>query len=132
MLNSTIYPRRKVTAPIDDEMVTKQSHKKECDIHNILSQYQKTGIINHINAHEPEYTDLPAALDYQEAIEMVRTAQESFGDLPSVVRERFKNDPFNLLAALGDPAMRDELEELGIIRAPEPAPPAPQPAPPAA
>ena len=119
MFSSPLHPRLRVFAPHSDEQITKQSHKKECDIHNILSQYQKTGIITHLSGREPAYADLPAAVDYQEAIEMVRDAQESFADLPSAVRERFKNDPFELLAALGDPKNRDELTSLGIL---QPAP----------
>lgn len=127
----SIHPRKRVFAPHSDEVMTKQSSKKECDIHEILKQYQKTGIITHIQSRQAEFQDLPAAMDYQEAIEVVRAAQEGFAELPSKVRERFANDPFNLLAALNDPKMRDELVELGILNAPRsPAPPpAPPPAP---
>lgn len=124
----SIYPRKQVLALHSSEMITKQSSKNECDIHNILKQYQKTGMIAHIASREPYYADLPNAMDYQEAIELVRTAQESFEDLPAKVRERFDNDPFNLLAALHDPANRAELEELGIV-SPSAAPAAPVPAP---
>jgi len=113
-------PRNRVLALHEDEMVTKQSHKKECDIHEILKQYQKTGIINHINSREGAFTDLPEALDYQAALELVRDAQEGFSELPSLVRERFNNDPYELLAAIGNPELRPELVELGIINAPAP------------
>lgn len=125
---TSIHPRNRVFAMHSDKLSTKQAHKKECDIHEILKQYQKTGIINHIQSRQAEFADLPAAMDYQEAIEIVRTAQEGFSELPSKVRERFANDPFNLLAALNDPGMRDELVELGILNAPAAAP-APQAAP---
>lgn len=122
-------PRNKVIAMHSDEIITKQSHKNECDIHQILKQYQKTGIITHISQSEAVYGDLPDAIDYQMAIEMVRQAQEGFMDLPSVVREEFGNDPYQLLAAIGDTSMRPRLEELGILEpsAPPPAP-APEPA----
>lgn len=110
-----------------DELITKQSHKDECDIHKILKQFKKTGIITHINTRQALYQDLPASMDYQEAIEMVRDAQSAFMELPALVREQFKNDPYQLLAALGDPARRAELEELGIVSKPPQA--APQAAP---
>lgn len=115
MFSSPYHPRNRVIADHSDEMMTKQSHKKECDIHNILSQYKKTGIINHIAGREPVYAHLPEAMDYQQAIEIVREAQESFSELPATVRERFGNDPFNLLSAIGDPANRQELVDLGIL-----------------
>lgn len=112
--------RNKVTLDTGDVMMTKQSHKAECDIHNILKQYKKTGVINHITNRSALYADLPDVMDYQEAIEMVRTAQDGFGDLPAVVRDRFNNDPFFFLQALGDPSRRAEMVELGLIVAPKP------------
>ena len=33
----------------DEKSLTKQMHKKECDINNILAKYQKTGAITHLN-----------------------------------------------------------------------------------
>lgn len=116
--SSTVYPRRRVSIDCGENLITKQAHKDECDIHKILKQYKKTGIITHITQRQALYADLPSSMDYQEAIETMRTAQESFSELPSSVRERFGNDPFNLLAALGDPNMKAELQELGILTAP--------------
>jgi len=123
----SIYPRNKVTALSSSDMMTVQSAKKECDIHNILKQYKKTGMISHVSAELPAFKDLPDNIDYQQALEIVREAENSFADLPAKVRDYFDNNPSKLLASLGDPAQRPILEDLGVL---VPAPgtgPIPQP-----
>jgi len=51
-------------------------------------------------------------------------ADAAFASLPSVVRAHFENNPALLLAALGDPAQKEKLTELGILRKPDqPQPP---------
>lgn len=120
--------RIRVYAPETGEIVTKQSHRAECDINNILSQYKKTGVISHIMSRQGEYLDLPSSPDYQSALNLVLEAQEAFAHLPAVVRDRFNNDPKRLLAALGDPAFTAELQDLGILSRPAPAASAAAPA----
>lgn len=106
------------------ELITKQEFKDECDINNILEQYKKTGIINHIMQSQPSYLDLPSDLDYQTSLNTMEHASTAFATLPSAVRRYFDNDPARLLSALTDPAMRITLEELGILQGPaSPQPP---------
>jgi len=119
MLNSS--SRRRTPAPSGGPLVTKQSHKAECDINNILSQFKKTGVINHISQLKPEYSELPDNIDYQSALNIQIQADEAFLQLPSVVRRYFNNDPAMLLAALNDPDQHDKLVEYGILN-PKPAP----------
>lgn len=109
-------PHKRLTINTGDVQVTKQSHKAECDINNILSQYKKTGIINHISSNQPKYIDLPDALDYQTSLNTIMQAQDSFASLPAVVRDRFNNDPANFLAAFTDPAQHDYLREHGFLK----------------
>lgn len=113
----------RVTLDCGTEEITKQGHKDECDIHKILNQYKRTGILTHITTRQALYADLPDCSDYQSSINTVLEGQEAFATLPASVRDRFKNDPANFLAAIGDPSMRAELEELGVFkkRAPEPS-----------
>lgn len=117
--------RRRVSISFANaEDMTKQSHKQECDINNILSQYKRTGIIQHITQQQPIYTDLPPSFDYQEALHISMKAQDAFATLPSAVRRYFANDPTQLLMALGNPDMKDILIELGIVAKPDtPQPP---------
>lgn len=124
-LCSFYVPNRiRVSLDCGTELVTKQEFKDECDINTILTQYKRTGIIQHIMAQPPVYGDLPEPQDYQTSLEMFRHAGEAFDALPAVVRRYFQNDPRQLLDALADPAMRPQLEELGILRGPSnPQPP---------
>ncbi len=108
--------RHRVSLDCGSVEVTKQSHKQECDIHTILRQYQKTGIITHLSNVPAVYADLPAVADYQEALNTLNAAEAAFADLPSSIRESFHNDPERLLAALNDPAQADKLRELGVLK----------------
>lgn len=98
-----------------DELVTKQSHKDECDIHNILKQYKQTGIITHVQQARPSYTDLPDDIDYQTSLNTILAAEEAFAALPSSVRDHFQNDPGRFLAAFSDEKQSDKLREFGLI-----------------
>lgn len=111
----------RVCPQFSGELITKQSHKAECDINTILKQYQKTGILTHISKASANYQDLPSDLDYQHALNIVIEAEQAFSELPAKIRDRFKNDPKALLAALNNPAMRAELQELGVLN-PDPTP----------
>lgn len=110
--------------PVGD-LVTKQSHKAECDIHNILRQYQRTGIINHVQAARPTYQDLPSDVDFQQALHTMMAAEEAFAGLPARVRAHFSNDPAAFLAAFSDPDQVETLRGFGLVN-PKPAdPPSP-------
>lgn len=115
--------RRSVSLDCGDVEVTKQYYKDECDIHKILSQFQKTGIINHISQNQPRYLDLPESIDYQTSLDIVREAGEAFMTLSSGVRERYGNDPYRFLSALADPAQREYLESVGVFAPKKPAAP---------
>jgi phage internal scaffolding protein len=120
-------PRERVYAPHSDELITKQSMKAECDIHNILSQYKQTGIIKHIQQYQPRYEDLPDAIDFQQSMNTIIQAEEAFSTLPATVRDRFGNDPQTFLEALSDASQTEELRRLGILKpAPVPRPADPQ------
>lgn len=106
---------------------TKQSFKDECDINNIMRKYQKTGLVEAVNKHQARYGDVPA-MDFREAVENLRLADEMFMDMPSNVRKRFDNDPGEFLAFVQDPANRDEAIELGLIIPPVADPSAAVPA----
>lgn len=119
-------PHERVILDCGDELVTKQSHKAECDINTILAQYAKTGIINHISNSEPQYLDLPSSVDFQESLALVQEASDAFASLPSGVRDRYANDPGRFLSALSDPGQRDFLREAGVLKPAIEAPPAPK------
>ena len=101
--------------------LTKQSFVEECDYNRILANASLTGSIHHVNAMAPRFIDCSDYPDFHTAMNVVTQAHQEFAELPSGIREFFKNDPSNMLDFLGDSANRDKAVELGLI-APKEAP----------
>lgn len=98
---------------------TKQDMKDECDINKIMARFQRTGAITHVAKYEPQYGFAPA-IEFQEATEIVRQAQQMFDDLPSALRKKFENDPAKFLDFVQDEKNADEMLELGLRERPKP------------
>lgn len=111
-------PHDRVHPDLHGESMTKQSFKDECDIHNILAAYKRTGMIEHIMRHEPRFDDLPDDVDYQSNLNIVMEAQENFARLPARLRAEFGNDPGRFLQALQDPKNAERFIELGLLERP--------------
>lgn len=93
---------------------TKQSHKTECDINNILRRYESTGLITHVNNTVAQYGDFSEVDDYQTSLQKVMDAEGAFLALPSDVRKFFDNDPAKFLDFAGDPNNIETMVELGL------------------
>lgn len=113
---------KRVTLDCGDVLVTKQAHKDECDINRILRQYQRTGIITHVQSARPSYTDLPSDVDFQASMHVLMQAEEAFSNLPARVRAHFDNDPGRFLAAFSDEKQADQLREFGLLKPLSPSP----------
>lgn len=109
-------PRERVQLVNKDPSLTKQSMKDECDINKILTKWEKTGVLNHLNTFQGDYGDYLEVQDYHTSLNQVKAAQEAFMSLPAQVRHKFENDPANFLQFVGDPANLDEMVELGLAR----------------
>jgi len=105
---------------------TVQSHREACDIPSIVAKYKRTGQlpIMRMQARQGSFGDFSDAPEYQECLNRVIEAQTAFDALPARVKERFRNDPANLLAFLADEKNTEEAVALGLVEkpAPEPAP----------
>lgn len=103
--------------------MTQQQFKDESDINNLVDRFLRTGEIPPVDARAMygDFVDSPQS--YQEALDAVFEAQAGFDALPSKVRQRFNNDPAELLAFLQDSANLDEAIKLGLVEKPEPAQP---------
>lgn len=93
---------------------TLQYFKEECDTNLIMQKYQKLGIIEHVNKNQPQYGDFSQIPNYQEALHKISAAQESFMNLPSSIRARFKNDAGAFVAFSVDEANHSELVKMGL------------------
>lgn len=107
---------------VDSVTLTQQQFKDECDINTILAKYQKTGAITHANNHSPEYS-FATSLNFRESMEIVTRAQEMFSELPSSIRNKFRNNPEEFMDFVQNPENASEMAELGLT--PKEAPPTP-------
>lgn len=102
-----------------NKTMAKQAFKDECDINTIMSKYEKTGLIEHVQNVQGSYGDFTSVQDYQLSLNQVIAAQEAFDALPAKIRQRFANDPAHLMSFLQDDANLDEAVRLGLVP-PEP------------
>lgn len=94
---------------------TKQSFKEECDINSILKKFERTGVVPG-NAKTPKYGDFSEGTTYQEALNLVITAEQQFASLPARARERFQNDPAKFLDFATNASNADEMAKMGLIK----------------
>jgi phage internal scaffolding protein len=117
------------------ESLTQQSHAQAADVRNIIKQYDRTGLIANVNKGIAQYGDYSEINEYQEALNMVIEANESFAELPSHIREQFNNNAGAFFEFATNPQNEEKMIELGLAKAPDivvevtpksdPAPPAP-------
>lgn len=113
-------PKDRVKLVCPEEGRTKQAHKSECEINNILARYQRTGVLEFVNQRQGQYGDV-TGVDYQQAMNLVAEARETFAELPSKVRNRFDNDPAAYLDFVSDPENTEEMIKLGLLERAETA-----------
>jgi phage internal scaffolding protein len=98
----------------EEPSLAQQHHKDECDINNILRQFNITGMLPE-SPLSPRYGDFSGISDYHTAMNRVIAAQDEFDALPAQIRARFDNDPANLIEFLENSDNRSEAEQLGLI-----------------
>jgi len=106
--------RKRQSLIFSEPSLTHQAFKQECDINHILAKYRKSGIINHVNKFQGNYTNLPNVSDYHEAMNATIAAEEAFQTLPAAIRDRFTNDPALFLEFAHNPQNLPEMEKMGL------------------
>lgn len=98
--------------------LTKQSFAEEADINVLMERFVRTGYfpsVDDLGGPQPMYGDFSEGVDYMEALERVRQANDSFAALDARVRDRFRNDPALLLEFLSREENRGEALKLGLV-----------------
>jgi phage internal scaffolding protein len=98
----------------EDATLTQQHFKDECDINNILRQFNITGLLPE-SALSPRYGDFTGISDYQSALNQVIAAEDEFMRLPADLRARFANDPAQLIEFLDNSDNKNEAISLGLV-----------------
>lgn len=89
------FPRLQTV--IEGKSMTQQEFKEECDVNNILKRYKQTGNLELLNRTNGKFLDVSDSGTYQEAMNIVVQAQQTFDQLPSDLRKKLANDPTRLL-----------------------------------
>lgn len=109
----------------DAPSMTEQHHAEDLDINRIVNRALRTGAVDPSLVRTfGKYADVTSVGDFMSANITYRKGVEAFEALPSEIRERFQNNPANLLDFLSKEENRDEAIKLGFIEAPAPESPA--------
>jgi phage internal scaffolding protein len=99
----------------EDATLAQQHFRDECDINNILRQFNITGLLPEAPL-SPRYGDFTGIGDYHTALNQVIAAEDEFMSLPATIRARFENDPAQLIEFLDKSENKDEAIKLGLIK----------------
>jgi len=104
-----------------DPSLAQQQFKDESDINVLFGKYLETGEMPQVEA-ALNYAAFEGPFDFQQAMNAVRAAQGAFDQLPARIKNRFHNDPNELLDFMEKEENRDEAQYLGLISKPAAAP----------
>ena len=115
---------RRVIAQFEDDGMTQQHFKDDCDINKIVAKYMRGEDISRYQRTVLELgEDMPTSMELVEAENAYRKVSEAFQSLPAQDRDRFENDPSKFLKYMEDPKNVTESYDLGYRIKPEaPAP----------
>lgn len=99
--------------------MAKQEFKKECDVNVLMARYAQFGTMPPVRSGGL-YGDFSEVGDLLDSQQRVLAAQDMFAQLPAKVRDRFRNDPLELLKFVAEAKNRDEAVALGLVKASPP------------
>lgn len=99
----------------NEPSLTHQEFERECDINQIMKKFDTTGEISHWSRRRGVYGDFSNLGTYEESLTTVMRAQEAFAELSAELRQRFRNDPAELIEFLGDEKNFEEAMKLGLL-----------------
>lgn len=124
-LQSAYIPHDPVDTHNDEPSLTVQEYAPDCDINNLMAQYERTGLLPHMANGEPRYVDFTNVPDLREALHHLDDATRAFMSLPAIVRKEFDNDPKIFVDFASDPENVPQMRTWGLAP-PEPTTPPPQ------
>lgn len=100
---------------------TQQHFEEQANINSVIAKHKRAGINPH-NAgafdNPANFGDFTKCVNLHDAMLQVEQANQAFMALPSSIRNRFKNDPQELLDFVQDENNRQEAIELGLVSKP--------------
>lgn len=101
-----------------NEGKTKPEFADDCDVNRIIDCFMKTGTIPNQGNFRVEYGDFSQVPDFTTAMNQLAEAGQSFDLLPAKVRDRFHNQPQNLLEFLAKVENQEEAYRMGLAEKP--------------
>ena len=109
-------PSPKVDPIIFGESLTEQSHKKSCDINNIITAATANPMLLVDPAPDRKvFRDFSSGDDYLELQNKLCEAISMFYDLPAELRDHFEHDPSKVIDFVSDPDNAMEAHQIGLI-----------------
>lgn len=96
-----------------DESLAQQNAAEDADINNIVARYLSHGVLPQIPL-PPTQEDFAEAFDFQESMNLLIAAKQSFAALPAEIRRRFGNDPKEFVAFCDDEENLPEMRKMGL------------------
>jgi len=121
--SEVIRKRVQLKIPKDEVIRVEQSHKDEVNINNIVKRHGMDLIAKTSALQQFKYDDNPNN-NFQETMNMILKAQDSFSSVPSDIRKQFDNDPAKFMDFIHNGDNQEQLIEWGLAKAP---PETPQP-----
>lgn len=97
----------------EDESLTVQSDKEDCDINTLVKRFGITGELPS-NVRIPLDGEFANVKDFHSAMNLLVEAREGFMELPADVRSRFDHDPGKFVAFCSDEKNLEEARKLGV------------------
>jgi len=117
--NKVIRKRVTFKAPEDEIVRVEQSHKDIVEINNIVKRHG-IDLLQKVAAMQTfEYDDNPNN-DFQEVMNAVIKASNSFEAIPSAIRKQFDNNPAKFMDFIYNPDNAEKMVEMGLAKPPPP------------
>jgi len=99
----------------NDEVRVEQSHKAEVDINNIVAKHG-IDLIKKVNALQQFTYDDVSGNDFQETMNAIIKAGDSFKSIDSNIRKFFDNDPAKFMDYIHNPENKEQLVKWGLMK----------------
>lgn len=105
------------------ESRTEQAHKGDCDIDQIMARARNGQSPDYMRENAGVFDEAATPIEYLDALLVTVRANTLFEEQPSHIRNRFQNDPSKFLEFVKNPANREEMVQLKMLK---PTPPLPK------
>lgn len=109
-----MFERRRISKIFSQPSMAQQQFKDDCDVNKIMERHVRFDVPIP-NKQAWQVGDATVVKSLEDAIDQISNASAEFDLLPAAVRERFGNDPLNLLKFVADEGNRTEAEKLGLL-----------------